>query len=68
MDDEELEHDGEGDMPMAQPVPDGWLPDPDPDTDDGVRVVHPGCMNILEMRRAVKDQERVMRQLYGEFD
>ncbi len=47
-----------------EPVPDGWLPDPDSDHGS----IHPGCQNILELRQAVRDQELVVRGLHGEFD
>ncbi len=39
LDDELFEHDGEGDMPLVEPVPRGWLPDPDSDHGS----IHPGC-------------------------
>ena len=64
LEDELFEHDGEGDMPLVEPVPDGWLPDPD--SDDG--VVCPGCITDQERREAASDHELIVRGLHGELD
>jgi hypothetical protein len=58
------EDQGDPELPLMGPVPEGWYADPD--SDDG--VVHPGCIISGERLQAARDHELVVRSMYGEFD
>jgi hypothetical protein len=58
------EDQGDPDLPVIEPVPEGWLPDPD--SDHG--LVCPGCISGQERQQAAEELELVVRHLHGEFD
>ena len=58
------EDQGDPDLPTFEPVPEGWLADPE--SDHG--MVCPGCMNKKERQQLVRNHELVVRSMYGEFD